>query len=151
MPYAHWVMTCHNPQCRKRINIPVPTPAQMRANPGVWPRQTWKIEFLCLQCGHADTYSALRKDALVYLLDQEPPYRLHGYQTWSIRFLCAEQNCDTLIEAHTTADGSTTKEVILGRLYQLGVHCDYTSGKGHEPVLPPQPDRVQVEVCVFPW
>jgi hypothetical protein len=151
MPYAHWKMRCHTPTCRKTIELPVPTREQLHANPGEWPRRTWSTSFLCLWCGHVDTYSASRKDVQVYLLPQEPPYRLRGYQAWSIRFLCGEQNCDTLVETYTTADGSITKDAILDRIYQFGVHSDCSSGKGHKWTLPPQRDRVQVEVCVFPW
>jgi hypothetical protein len=149
MPYAHWKMACHT--CSNPIDIPVPTPKQLSANPGVWPRETWSTKFLCLPCGHVDIYSASRKDVQFEFQPVPSPYKLGGYRCYLIQFACGEENCGSPVEAYTTAVGSTAIEAIADIFPRLAFRYDCPSGKPHQPKLPADLGAVRIQECEFPW
>lgn len=149
MPHAHWKMGCHT--CSKPIDIPAPTLKQLDANPGVQPKKTWSIKFLCPRCGHVNIYSASRKDVRVEIHPVPSPYKLGGYRCFLIQFPCDEENCGFPIEMYTTVAGYLAKEAIADIFPSLVFECRCPSGRTHQPKLPVDLTGVQIQECVFPW
>lgn len=117
------------------------TRAATRESKGVVQGRTDDI-VLCLWCGQADRYSLTQQDIWVTLEPRENPFPLGGYQAWSIRFLCAESNCASLVEAYTTGDATCTREVILGRLFQKGFHTACEQTPPHKTKSPKDQSRI---------
>jgi hypothetical protein len=132
----HWWAECQNHACRHRIALPTPNRPAILDNPLQWPRDDYRVTLLCPICDEAYEYRADNFHSDLFpTLD---PYKRGELWLVEISFVCAEQNCESRVTLHRSADAHATREVVLNGTHNW--HFRFFCPTGHAPRIPEHDD-----------
>jgi hypothetical protein len=126
MTYLSPTLVCHNPNCQHPIRLPYPL--AVSENPPNWPRENWRVIFVCPSCGHGYEYLGLEVRWLPF--PTPGPNQPHSStKCVYCEFECGHENCAIKARHYTIAgDDTQDLDIILSRC--LKARCYPLCGAG---------------------